>query len=133
MILTKQKKLAILKGMRSRLAKSKGWVQGQLKTTYYDTYAFGAERKVTGYGFCLAGAAADALEEMEGVEKLSELGMTEEELMRRLSVNTLANAKLASSGIKREGFATFAFNDHRDTRKRDVLALVDEKIAELES
>jgi len=121
--LTKTQKRAILTGMRALLARRGGWSKGTFR-----------ESKVSRGGeiypsFCLAGAANAAAIEL-GIDAAAYT----DEVVKALSIEALAAAKLASIGARydrHDGPATFEFNDRSKTRKSDVLALVDEKLAEL--
>lgn len=121
--LTKKRKIAILKGMRSRLAARGGWIKGDFRKT----------RAKGTVGFCLAGAARDAYLEIIGHEGPY---VSYEDVVQALSIETLAKAKISASRqklVEEDGHvATYYFNDARTTKKADVLALVDEKLAELE-
>lgn len=127
MKLTKKQKRLILEGMRSRLARPKGWVKG----TFIRAVGTDKDGELI-HGFCLAGAGRDAYREVIGESCPDEV-----DLMKTLSIETLAKARLASHpklsqvDIDAGDAATFHFNDASSTRKKDVLALVDEKLAEL--
>ena len=121
--LTKTQKRAILTGMRALLVRPGGWTKG--------TFSAGrVGRKGEIYrSYCLAGAANDAA---------LNIGISADrysvDVVEALSIEALAAAKLAAMGARydrEQGPATFEFNDRSKTRKSDVLALVDEKLAEL--
>ena len=99
---TKTRKLAILHRMRELLERRGGWVKETLDNGRG--------------GYCLLGAESRAIRELYGKSVLNTGG-------RKLSIYAAAKAR---------GFPyVSAFNDSPKTRKADVLALVDEKIAEL--
>jgi len=105
-IFTKKKKLEILKKMRTILSRPNGWIKDVLEN--------GAG------GYCLLGAERKALEELYGVS------------YRHVDSN---GAKLIGKAVVRDrGFgAVDEFNDAKKTKKKDVIALLDEMIAQFES
>jgi hypothetical protein len=121
---TKEQKRKILKGMRSRLERPGGWVQ--------NVFTDRSKEDTRGYpSFCLAGAANDAAKEIGIFDGYGD----QDAVVKALSIDALAAAKLgakAQAEVEESGeVATYTFNDRSKTRKKDVLALVDEKLAEL--
>jgi len=105
--LTKQRKLKILIRMRGLLGKRKGWIQGS-----YEDY--------TG-GYCLLGAGAQATNDVIGTD----IGGDE------FALDIAPKLSIIKS-VKDRGFDfVWRFTDSKKTRKKDVLALLDEKISEL--
>lgn len=107
---TKKNRLLVLKEMRELLARPDGWTKG----------AFSRERFLKDHhmhAYCLLGAERHVL---------LRLGIT--------PFKDLDGAKLSiRTAVKRRGFDdVINFNDNHTTRKKDVLALLDECIAELE-
>lgn len=105
-VFTKKRKLAVLKRMRELLGKRGGWIR----------YSF--NNGIGGY--CLLGAENESL-----LELYRQNGLLIDPDGSRLSIHEAA----MNRGYRRVS----RFNDDPKTRKKDVLALLDEKIAELES
>jgi len=125
--LTPKQRLAILQATRTNLARPRGWVKGVFRKTYDDGEI----------GYCLAGAAKH---EAGRLYPDRFTYVDESRLVKALSLDALAQAKLAhdrdreSADKAGSGYVfTFRFNDRSKTRKRDVLALLDEKIAETQA
>lgn len=136
MALTKKKKLAVLKRTRELLARPNGWHKGSFRQTrkghrYVAPWQdHTPEQFAEANSFCIAGAARQALREID-----PDIRLSEDELCQKLSLETLARAKAVANGIElgEDDFGVYTFNDSRKTRKKDVVALLDEKIAEVES
>lgn len=110
---TKKRKLAVLKEARRLIARPKGWAKGvwwdDVEGKDYQALCLGAacQRAAQNLGFA------------DGDIRTTDVAM-------RVSLSRLLKKKTGNSYIP-------TFNDARGTRKKDVLALIDEKIAELSS
>jgi hypothetical protein len=118
--LTKTQKRKILEGMLARLSRRGGWMKRGFKESRQGPDG------VPYFSFCLAGAANDAALEI-GVET-DKYGS---DVVKALSLDALAAAKLGNARMEEYELPTFIYNDRSKTTKRDVLALVNEKLAEL--
>ena len=105
---TKKNKLLVLCRMRELIGRPKGWTKGFMKN-----WSTGA--------VCLLGAEREALAEMGACDEFSFFFLDGDG--EKLSIHKAAKAR---------GFRHVTdFNDAPKTRKKDVLSLIDEKIAEL--
>lgn len=122
----KRDRIAILKGMHSRLSRPGGWVQGAFRRPRVD------KNGKHFVAFCLAGAAQDAAYE-RGIYR----PVGDGNIVRELGIDALALAKLAETSPRKaalhdDGYAgspTMGYNDYSRTRKRDIIALVNEALA----
>ena len=107
-VMTKKRKLAILRRMRELLGKRGGWIQG----AYHNDEG----------GSCLLGAGSQAASEVLGKHVTG--GQFGVDLAPKISLTEAA---------KKRGFSgLWQFNDSPKRKKKEVLALLDDKIAELE-
>ncbi|MCI0440743.1 MAG: hypothetical protein L0177_16680 [Chloroflexi bacterium] len=130
-MLSKKNKLKILKKARSLVVRPNGWVKGE-----YVSPLATDEKGETFYAFCSAGAVWEAHKDVMNAPLSPE---QLDQLCDELSISALAKAKLSGrsallSRVDSIGIAPLVvFNDAATTRKADVVALFDEKIAELEA
>jgi hypothetical protein len=111
----KQQKVELLKRVRKMLARPKGWAKGSWELSNPD-------RSYPAY--CLATACQVAAVEMDLVQP----GM---QLKYHTDVaNEISLLKLVK---QRDSYSIPNFNDRDETKKKDVLALIDERIAQLEA
>jgi hypothetical protein len=127
MRIPKNTRRAIL--LRTRELLAQGWTKHTFRKTTHDD---GGNRHTS---YCIAGAAMEAA---VSIDRQRFLGIAESEVVMALSIDALAKAKLAASfpNLNREvenrfAQATYLFNDASRTKKKDVIALIDEKLAEL--
>jgi len=122
--LTKPQKLKVLKRTRELLERPGGWVQGTFWTGKYTKQGLREDIPK----MCLAGAAQWAAGELgylsgSGITQYDRLATTE--VADHISLRDLAREK-GFEGVPE-------FNDRSRTRKKDVLALIDERIAQLQA
>ena len=109
MKITKVMKLAVLRRMRTKVRK--GWIKRS-----YDGFTDSGKP-----GVCVLGAMRASLREL--YPELVINGYGEDQFAEKLSLTKAASDR---------GFtAVYRWNDHPNTRKADVLRLLDEKIGEL--
>lgn len=127
MRLTKKKKAEILRKTRELLDRPKGWT----KHTFSRPISKGPDAFPYMHAYCVAGAAYKASRILYGYDA----DLSEAELVKALSIDALARARLASEGVEvaEDEVATYLYNDRSTTRKKDVISLIDEKLAEIEA
>ena len=140
--LTKERKLAVLRRTRQLLKRPYGWTRRTWKSPYH---APGRSY----HAYCLEGACNQAAIDVLGKEAAIELGAAHPSaysiegaalslsgsFARRLSLAAQVERKLAERGV-RVGYGDDPvpiFNDDGQTRKRDVIELLDEYIRALEA
>lgn len=112
--LSKKRKLEILSRTKELVTQPYSWVKGKYHGTRTDKDGNVIET------FCLMGAAEIAFKEITRNKKVNYSLLQEE-----LSLKALAKAK---------GFPFVEdFNDRRGVKKKDILDLIDERIAQLEA
>lgn len=112
---TKQNKLKVLRRMRELLGRRGGWIKGMADNGRG--------------GFCLLGAESVALAELTGERE--QVAWRYDKAGRKLSLDRAARDRGYDLDVG-NAYPVALFNDAKKTRKKDVLALIDEKIAELE-
>ena len=132
--LSKKKKIAVLKRARKILSRPGAWTRGSWKSqkaSKRDGYK--------GHAFCLLGGLIEAYEEETGV-KYRENGLVLEQsgggqLAEQLSISTLIRAKqgFPKGFSENDAALVFNYNDARRTTQAKVVALIDERIAQLEA
>lgn len=121
--LSKPQKIKVLKRTRELLARRGGWTQGSFWKKHYQN-----SEEIP--AMCLAGAAQYAADELgylkSDVEKNIFMGdyyLDSEEVANEISLLDLVQSK---------GFEDVPdFNDTGGTDKKDVIALIDERLAQL--
>jgi hypothetical protein len=143
MRIPKKTRVAVLKRTRELLARKHGWAKGTFdrpakdrhhRYVYENGNKDGNENIMRAY--CIAGAAKQATREIDP-ERFA--NMAEAEIVRELSIEALAAARLQDFPVLAKRFAddpsmysaTFLFNDASKTRQKDVVALLDEKLEEV--
>lgn len=117
--LGRKQKIAVLKAARKKLAAPGGWVKGRWHSIKLNKKGEFVDQ------YCLAGACSAAYAEL--YPEKSQPGVIGNTMVAdHISLQALVAAKTGHSNIPK-------FNDNKLTKKSDVLAIVDEKIAELES
>jgi hypothetical protein len=111
----KQQKIELLKRVRKMLARPRGWAKGSWELPNpgrsYDAY-------------CLATACQVAAIEMDLVRP---------EMHLKYHIGVAEEISLLTLVRKRDSYSIPNFNDRVETKKKDVLAVVDERIAQLEA
>lgn len=118
--LTKQEKIAVLKRAKALLRRPNGWVRGRLRQAHLTDAHLGGP--VTAYSYCVLGACQQAAIE-KGVVSVADAEWwwntdTVYPLARRLGLTRPA--------------AAVRLNDAPQTKKADVIRLLDEYIKALE-
>lgn len=114
MKITKARKRKIVARMIELLDRRGGWVKG--------AWVRPSKGGEGGYGYCLLGAARKAYEDVTGMPPND--GDMGRDVAEALSLVALIRAKSGGKGVAE-------FNDHRKTKKADVLAILREKQEEL--
>jgi hypothetical protein len=109
----KRTKVELLRRARALLARPKGWDKGWERLN--DGYEYPA--------YCLGSACQVAAQEMDLFRPGQETNYSTD------VADQISLLKL----VRERGYGSVvSFNDSRDTRKKDVLAVIDERIAQLE-
>jgi hypothetical protein len=125
----KETRLKILKAVRSLLAERGRWVKG----SYMTTYNMETNKTLAKPAFCLIGGINHIIS-----TELSFHERAKYDLLRVTAGTSITDAGAAAlsvlDAVKKRGYENVPdFNDKSRTRKRDVIALLDEKIAETEA
>lgn len=119
MQLSKREKLAVLKLAREKIGAPYGWVKRRFRS---ETYSPSKHGWVESY--CIGAACQVAAHELFPKRTMNE-GTHSTVIADRISLKQAVIAKGYPDVVK--------FNDHPKTKKKDVLALMDSRIAELEA
>lgn len=115
-----RRRVEVLTRVREILATPHAWTRGSWRKTNTSGRGYGGE------SFCLLGACQQAYFEVYGKRDSGDGGQLAEEL----SLATLARAKNGNL-FSTPTNAVVTFNDKKGRTKAEVIALVDERLAEL--
>lgn len=117
MRMKKAQKIELLKRVRKMIARPKGWSKGSWSTRNLD-------REYPAY--CLAAACQVAANEIGLMPDMGgDFTIFSTEVADHVSLKKVVQSR---------GFGYVpGFNDHDDTRRKDVLSVIDERIAQLEA